>query len=295
MDVSALGSVLVTGLATGAIYALLAMSYNVIFATTGVLNFAQGELFMVGAMIGVFLFVTMSWPVGLALLGAIVVAALVAGGEERFAIRPALRSGRGALGWVLSTLGVAIVLRSGFSLIFGPEIRSFPDIVPTDSQSVLGVRVSWQQGLLVAVAVVVAVVLSTVYRRTLTGRALSAIAQDREAAALRGLPVARLTTLAFVLGGLIAGLVGFVAAPSTSVYPAIGLVFALKGFIAAAVGGIPRIGGALAGGLLLGVVEALGVFFIGPGYRNLMVFAMLLLILTLKPAGLFGRSSVRAV
>jgi branched-chain amino acid transport system permease protein len=127
------------------------------------------------------------------------------------------------------------------------------------------------------------------------GRALGAVAQDSEAASLRGLPVANLSALSFGIGSALAGLTGFISGPIVGAFPTVGFAFALKGFVAAAVGGIPEIRGAIVGGLLLGLVESFGADIFGAGYRDAVVFASLLAILAIRPAGLFGRANVRAV
>lgn len=295
MELDHFFNLIVAGLTAGSIYALLAMGYNVIFATTGVLNFAHGELFMVGSMVGVSLFTASGWPVLAALVVAVGIAAIVGGAEEPVAVRPATKRGHDAFGWVLSTFGFAIVLRSGAALLFGPELRAFPDIVPGNRWNLNGVFISPTQVSLLVLAIVCAIGLHTFYTRSLLGRALGAVAQDQEAAAFRGIPVARLSIVSFAIGSALAALTGFVAGPLTAAFPTIGLTFALKGFIAAAVGGIPEIKGAILGGLGLGIIEAFGADYIGPGYRDAIVFGVLLLMLAIKPAGIFGRESVRTV
>jgi branched-chain amino acid transport system permease protein len=293
--VAELLNVALAGLASGAIYALLAMSYNVIFATTGVLNFAQGQLLMVGAMVGYELRVVAGWPLAAALVGAVLAGAALAAVEEVLAVRPARAGGRGALGWVLSTLGFAIVLQSTFALAFGATINNVPAILSDAPTNVGGVLLVPQQLGLVGLAVAVAILFAVLYRGTLLGRALEAVEQDSEAAALRGLPVRALATLSFAGGGAIAALAGFAASPLVGAYPAMGLIFALKGFVAAAVGGIPDMRGALLGGLGLGIVEAFAAQWVGAGYRNAAVFATLLLVLAVRPVGILGRGAVRAV
>ncbi|MFN3215886.1 MAG: branched-chain amino acid ABC transporter permease [Acidimicrobiales bacterium] len=285
----------VPGLTAGAIYALLAMGYNVIFATTGVLNFAHGEMFMVGTMAGVLLYGDAGLPLGVALGLTLMIAATLGAAEERLAVRPALARSHTALGWVLSTLGVAIILRSAFALAYGPDLRRFPDILPSDTFEVAGALMSAEQIGLIVLAIVVAVVLDTTLKHTANGQALGAVAQDAEAASLRGLPVSALSVASFAIGSAIAALTGFFAAPITGAFPTVGFAFALKGFVAAAVGGIPSIKGALVGGLLLGLVESFGGDLFGAGYRDAVVFATLLAILALRPAGLFGHGQVRAV
>jgi branched-chain amino acid transport system permease protein len=226
---------------------------------------------------------------------AVVIAALLGAVEEPAAVRPATKRGHGAFGWVLSTFGFAIILRSGAALLFGPELRSFPKIVPGDQWNLGGVFINPTQVSLLVLTLVMAIGLHAFYTRSLLGRALGGIAQDQEAAAFRGIPVAKLSILSFAIGSAIAALTGFMAGPLTAAFPTIGLGFALKGFIAAAVGGIPEIKGALLGGLGLGLIEAFGADLIGPGYREAIVFAVLLIMLGIKPAGIFGRESVRAV
>ena len=230
-----------------------------------------------------------------ALVVAVLLGAVLGALEERVAVRPATARGHSAFGWVLSTLGFAILLRSGAALLLGPEIRAFPSILPRTHWVIGGVIITPTQVSLVVLAFVVAVGFQLFYDRTIVGRALGAVAQDPEAAALRGIPVKRLSLLSFAIGSGIAALTGFVAAPATSAFPTIGFTFGLKGFIAAAIGGIPEIRGALLGGLALGLIESFGVDLIGAGYRDLVVFAVLLAMLVVRPAGIFGRESIRAV
>ncbi len=285
----------IVGLTSGALYALVAISYNVVFATTGILNFAQGQLVMAGTMVGAWLYGEKSWPLLAALGLTMVVGALLAVIEERLAIRPALKHGHGAMGWVLATLGFGIILQSAFSLLMGPTARAFPRIVDESPSRIAGAVWNKQQLLLVVLAVVAGIALSVFYTRTLTGRALGAIAQDPEAAAIRGIPVVAMAMLSFALSGALITGTGFVAAPIIGASPSIGFELALKGFIAAALGGIPLIKGAVFGGFVLGLVEAAGSDVIGPGYRTLVVFVVLIVILAVRPAGVFGRLAVRRV
>lgn len=296
------GNLILSGLTQGAIYALLAMGFNIIFATTHVLNFAHGEMLMIGGMIGVVVVVSLGLPPVLAVVVVIAMGALFGALEERVAVRPALKLSRTAvgggfstaLGWLLATLAFAIILRSAFALMMGPDVRGMPSIIPGDTVVVGGLRFAPDRFAILILAVVMAVLLTQFYKRTMIGQALVAIAQDPEAAKLRGIPVERFSTLAFALGSALAALTGFLAAPLTGAFATIGFLFALKGFVAAAIGGIPSIGGALVGGLALGVVESVGIGVIGAGYREPLVFAVLLLFLLLKPSGLASRE-VRAV
>lgn len=285
------------GLTTGAIYALIAMGYNVVFATTGVLNFAHGEFFMGGMMLGAFLFVTVGLPAPVALLLTMLAGALGGIVEERLAVRGALQkgSGLGSSGWVLSTLGFGIIIQSGITLWLGPELRTFPSFMPFDSITVLDVTVTAQRLLVIAAALVVGALMYLFLEKSLLGRALGAVEQDPDAARLRGIPVVRLGVIAFAIGGSLGALAGFLTAPLSAAVSSVGLVFGLKGFIAAAVGGIPSIKGALIAGFLLGLLEVFGVAWLGAGYRDAIVFGTLIVVLMIKPAGLFGAGTVRAV
>ncbi|WP_370326569.1 branched-chain amino acid ABC transporter permease [Euzebya sp.] len=287
----------IVGLTGGAIYALIAMGYNVIFATTGVLNFAHGEFFMGGMMLGAFLFVSLGLPVLVALGLTVLAAAVVAVAEERIAVRSATKTGQGlgSLGWVLSTLGVGIIIRSGFTLTMGPQLRTFPDVIPLGSFRLFGAVISAHRVLLIVTALAVGALLYAFLERSLLGRALGAVEQDPDAAHLRGIPVVRLGVLAFAIGGGLAAFVGFLAAPLSAAVSSVGLIFGLKGFIAAAAGGIPSIKGALIAGFGVGLLEVFGASYLGAGYRDAIVFAALLLILFIRPSGLFGSENVRAV
>ncbi len=287
--------IVIVGLTSGALYALVAMSYNVIFATTGILNFAQGQLLMVGTMVGVWLYSDQQWPLLLALGATMAAGAALAVVEERLAIRPALKHGHSAMGWVLATLGFGIILQAGTSLLMGPTARAFPRIIDESPKRIMGAVWNSQQLLLVVTAVVVGAALFVFYNRTLVGRAMGAIAQDPEAAAIRGIPVVRMAIMSFAISGAMIAGTGFLAAPIIGASPAIGFDLALKGFIAAALGGIPHIKGAVFGGFVLGLIEAVGADLIGPGYRTTTVFVTLILILSIKPAGVFGRTAVRRV
>jgi branched-chain amino acid transport system permease protein len=285
----------VVGLTAGAIYALVAMSFNVIFATTGVLNFAQGELFMAGAVLCAVLYSDNEMSAPLALLVTMAVVAAIAVLEERLAVRRALRSGHGAMGWVLATLGFSIVMASVFALAFGPDIRQPVPFFDSSPRQLGALTISVQQVALIATAVVVAVVLHGFYQRTLAGVAMRGISQDPEAASLRSIPVYRLGMVSFAISGAIVGGAGFLAAPVVGAYPSMGFAFALQGFVAAAVGGIPSIKGAVIGGFALGLVESFGGDAIGSGYRTTLVFGLLIVVLAIRPAGLFGRLTARAV
>jgi branched-chain amino acid transport system permease protein len=290
---------LIRGLQSGAIYALVAVGLNVVFATTNVFNFAHGELVMLGGIAGVLLWTSVGFPVVLALLGAVALAALLAAVTELVAVRPAVAS-RAASVWVLSTFGFAIVIQTVTTIVVtadpgSPPSRPFPNFWPGPESLAIGeLTTSTPRLAMVPAALLVAGTLMWFLRSTETGRGLGAVADDREAALMRGLPVGRLSLIAFALGGAIAGLAGFLAGPVTQASVDVGLALTLKGFMAAAIGGIPHIGGALVGGLLLGVVEQAAVSYGDSQLQAPAALAVLLVILVLRPQGLVGKQ-VRVV
>ena len=287
-------NLLISGLGLGAVYALIAIGYNIIFASTNVLNFAQGDLVMVGTFVG-FVMLTGQWHPILALAVAVAAGVLFGMIEERVAVRPAIRRSPSATGWVLATLGVSITLEALASFIFGDRLQYVPDFISAGAIQFNGLFIIPQLVLVVSCAVGLTVLLSWFYRRSRVGQALGAIAQDREAAALRGIPVARLAALAFGIGAGVAALAGFLTGPLTGAYPLVGLLFAFKGFIAAALGGIPSIHGGLIGGLLLGLVEVVAGRFVGNYLQVPIIVLTLLLLLSLRPHGLIAATSARDV
>lgn len=294
-DVAHLSEFLTAGLTAGAIYALIAYGYNVVFATSGVLNFAHGQIFMVGMMLGAVLYGAAGLPILLVVAVVVLAGAVLGLAEEWVAIRPLRRRASGAMGWVLSTLGVSIVLQSAFSLAFGPQLRAIPPLTGVDPFRVRGVLVDPGSLLVIGVALVVGVALHLFYERTLLGRTLGAVNQDADAAAVRGIPVSAMTALAFVIGSALASLTGLLAGSLSAASPSVGLEYGLKGFVVAAAGGVPSIKGAVIAGLAIGLLEQAAAVYIGSGYRNAVVFVALLVVLMRRPAGLFGAQSVRLV
>jgi branched-chain amino acid transport system permease protein len=290
---------LLRGLQTGAIYGLVALGLNVVFAATNVFNFAHGELVMLGAMAGVLLWTEADVPLVPAFLLALLITGLLAALTEIVAVRPAVRF-QAASVWVLSTFGMAIVIQTLTTIVVtaepgSPPSRPFPSFWPGPESLQLGsLTVSVPRLMMIPAVLVVTGALVWFMRATATGRGLGAVADDREAAQMRGLPVARLAVTAFVIGGLVAGFAGFLAGPITQASVDTGLALTLKGFMAAAIGGIPHLGGALAGGMLLGIVEQAAVTYGDSQLQAPVALVVVLLVLLVRPQGLVGRQ-VRVV
>ena len=283
------------------IYILIGLGYNSIFSTTRVFNLAQGELSVVGAFLGLLLMEKFGLPIVVALGIVAILVALLAVAEEMIAVRPVLRGKAGAaatdrnIAWAITTLAVGVLLSSGAEIIAGPDPYPFPSLIPNRTVEIGPTFVNLPAVGLFAVALLTAVALHFFYTRTLTGKAMAAIAEDTEAANLRGINTKFLKTLSFALAGLIAGVAAFFIVPLTFVFPSLGTIYSFKGFIAIAIGGMGNNAGALLGGTLLALVEVMGADVLGAAYRDTVSISFLLLVLLAFPRGLLGRRQERVV
>jgi branched-chain amino acid transport system permease protein len=283
------------GMAIGSMYALIGLSFNLIYASTNVLNFAQGEILVVGAVLGMVFHRLGGLPLPMALLAVVVVMIVLGKIQERI-VMPPLRKRPQSVTWLLATVGVGLVLRSLIEVTVGAQTMSLPALVPRVTITLGRTNLPLVYVFIVAVAVGVTASMERFYRRHLWGKAMVAVSQDASAGALRGINVKRVQALSFVMATVLGGVAGFVIAPVTFVQAAMGLSFVLKGFVAMTFGGLGKSWGTLAGGLLLGALEVLGVYFTNAAFQDSFAFGLLLLILMVRPRGLAGgRDVVRQV
>ncbi|MEU0482136.1 branched-chain amino acid ABC transporter permease [Streptosporangium sp. NPDC006013] len=287
--------ILVAGLVFGSLYGLVAMGFNVLHRPTNVVNFAQGELIMIGAMLMAATPIG-GLPWGIAAVCAMAVVALVALAEERVAVTPVLRRSSHAAGWVITTLAFSLLLAEAAGRLWTdqPSTVAPPWPLSISVNEVAGVRFSSYQLGVVAVAVAVVMLLGLLDRSRF-GAALRAVAADRDGARLRGIDPTMLTRRSFLLGGALAGLTGVLAAPLLLASVTMGLGLLIKGFAALAVGGIGDNRGVLLAGWVLGTVEAAGAAYGSPGSQSVFLFAAMLLILLIRPNGLRGLAVQRHV
>lgn len=278
-----------SGVAIGLVYAVIAMGYQLTFSTSRTLNFGQGEVLAVGALMGVSAVAFMPYP--LALLVAAVGGFVIGIGVQRIAVEPALRR-KSEFGWIMSTIALGIVLRNVAELVWGKDDRPFPSPVGDRVIEVLGARFTFTE-VFIAIAAL-AVVLSVEYllRSTLTGKAMDATSLDKEAAGLMGIDAGRLVLLSYGLSGAAAAVAGVIVAPLTLAGAGMGTVLGLKAFAVAAIGGLGSARGAILGGLILGAAEAFTAFYASTGYRDVPGLVLLLVVLAAKPGGLLGRVGV---
>jgi len=281
------------GLSIGAVYALVAIGYNIVFIASHSFNFAQAQLMMIGAFVAYAGYVTFKLPLVAVLALAMVVVAAIAALEERIAIRPVSDHQT----QLITTLGFGTVLTGVAQLIWGTQPKEVR--VGVEPLSVLGGRTVPIEIALVVLAIALVVAINIYTRRRMGGLALVAMSQDEEAATLRGVDVRKLAFAAFAVTGLLAGLMGAVMAPRTFAITTLGTALALKGFVALAIGGFGSMWGGLIGGFTIGLVEQLvGRYLetrLDAHLSNLSIFVVLLLVLMIKPTGLFGRVQERTV
>ncbi len=285
-----------SGICVGAVYALIAMGLSLTFWTTRTLNFGQGSLLMTAsvatvALLGAGLPVAMALLFGVLLAGGLMIVA------ELIAIRPLLKAGD-SMGWVVSTLGFGLFLQGFVSTFFGSQAIAFPSLVfdAMDFVEVAGVQVSAQYLAVLVLSLALMVAMELFLRRSAWGRAVRAVSHDADVAALAGIPVRRVVMLSFVASGVLAGIAGVMVAQITgTVDPSFGFNLMVLGFVAAVFGGMGNTLGALVGGIALGVIEKLVGGYVSTAAEHAMAFAILMVILAIRPQGLFGRKEFTKV
>ena len=279
---------LVAGIGTGSIYALIALGFNVVFKSTGAMNFAQGEWVVMGGMIAALMAGTTG--VGLACLAAVLLVVIFGMLSERLVIFP-LRHPNALLITMIS-IGLAICTRSLVMLVLGKKPVGYQGFSNTATLSFGGVSVQTQTLWIVGLTLVFLVVMHFFFERTILGKALRAAAADREAAAIVGVPVESTVLLSFGIAAFAGALAGAIITPLTIASYDQGAMFSFKGFSAAMLGGVGSLPGAVVGGLALGLLEAFGSFYISSDFKDAIAFAVLLIILFVRPSGLLGRADI---
>jgi len=297
---------LVQGVARGSVYSLIALGYTMVYGVLRLINFAHGDVYMVGAFIAYFAISAWHLPFLPALLVAMAGCGVLGVVIERCAYRP-LR-GQPRLTALITAIGVSLLLEYGGQLVFGASPRKFPsDVLAGPSIGALntvsealkvrsGVSISAAQLVIVISALLLMVALRLFVSRTKVGKAMQAVAQDRETASLMGIGVDNVIMLTFFIGSALAAAAGvLVALEEPQIDPIMGLMPGVRAFVAAVVGGIGNIQGAMLGGLIMGVAEYLVVGYISSAYRDAIAFGILILVLLVRPTGLTGKGLIEKV
>jgi len=288
MNWQVLAQQLLNGLVLGSVYALVAVGYSMVWNILEFINFAHGEVYMVGAYVAVLLVTATGVPLPIAILAGMVASAVLGVIMERLAYRP-LR-GTAKINLLVSAIGVSLLLQNMAQLIWSARPRVFHTALLDHSIKVGGISINYQQIFIVTMAVLLMLAVQAWIKRTMMGKALRASAQDFEAAQLMGIYTNRVVAVTFALGSALGGAAGILVGPLYLVYPTMGSLAGLKAFTAAVLGGMGNIMGAMIGGLLLGIIENLAAGYISSGYRDAISFAILIIVLLFLPAGLLGRS-----
>ena len=279
---------LFAGITYGIIYAIVAIGFNIIYNTTGIINFAQGEFLMLGGMISISLlhFMPMPLAIAVAVIITMVVGALIEIIFIRWIENPSV------LRMIIITIGISILIREVALHIWGESVRALPYFIGSavTSVSIIGTRISPQVLIVIGVCSVVVMFLSVFFKFTSIGREMRACAANRKAATLCGINVKNMVTFSFMLSAGIGALAGAVMSPITYTQYDNGTGLAIKGFTVAIMGGLGNSLGAVAAGLMLGIIEAFSISFVPLAFQDAVAIAILLIILFIRPHGLFGSS-----
>ena len=289
---ASLAQYLLSGLTVGAIYALVALGFSIIYNASHVINFAQGEFVMIGGMATVSL-AGAGLPLPLAALGAVALAALIGMALARFAVQPA--RGASVVTLIIITIGAAILLRGLASIVWDKRIHALPAFSGDQPINVAGATLAPQSLWVIGVTALAVAALWGFFNRTLTGKAILAVSHNRLAAQLVGISVQRVLLVSFALSAALGALAGILIGPITFTSWDVGLLLGLKGFAAAILGGMGSGPGAVVGGLTLGLLESLGAGYLSSAYKDAIAFIVMLAVLMLMPGGLLGGRATERV
>lgn len=281
---------LINGLALGSVYALLALGYTMVYGIIQLINFAHGEIYMIGAFSGFYCASTLKLPLIPTLLVAMMVSALAGIIIEKIAYKPLRNSPRIAL--LITAIGVSLFLQNAMRLLVGSNPKPFPDLINAGSINIGSVQIDVKTILMLGISALLVILLQFIVYKTKVGKAMRASSQDMEAASLMGINVNNTISLTFAIGSALAGIAGVLVAISyPSITPYMGAMPGLKAFVAAVLGGIGSIPGALVGGIAIGLLETFAKAYISTNFSDAIVFAILIIILLIKPSGLLGKKT----
>ena len=287
-----LAQLIVSGIALGMIYAVIAFGYQLTFATSSTLNFGQGEALMLGALVGLTLVGYMSYWLMIPLV--LIFGAVQGVFVERVGVLPALKT-KSEFGWIMTTISLAIIFKNVAENIWGRDDITFPSPLPTAPLQFFGIRVLPMEILVVFGALAIMLAVEIFNRKSIYGKAVVATSNDRDAAGLMGINTGMVITFSYALSSMTAAFAGVLVAPLTLTGSTMGVVLGLKAFAVAIIGGLNSGMGVIVGGLLLGIAETTTGYYISTGYKDVPGLLLLLLVLAIKPAGMFGKSVIKKV
>lgn len=284
---------ILSGLALGCIYSLIALGYHITFVTSKTLNFAQGSAMMLGAVIMLIVTVDFGYPATVGIVASVAALGMFGLLLERFAVRPF--ADKGSMAWVLSTLAVGIVVENIVQLVFGKSPRGIESSLVADPIIIAGAGIYPLELIIPAVVLITVFGARMLYSRSMIGRALRATAYDREAALAMGIDVNMMIGLSYALSSMLAAIGGVLLGPLIGVSGSMGFLIGLKAFAVAIIGGLQHPVGILIAGLGYGVAENLVGGYFGSSAKEVFGFGLVILVLFLRPSGLFGRTKLRRI
>lgn len=277
------------GLAIGSIYALTAIGYTMVYGIINLINFAHGDIYMIGAFIAFTMLAFLKLPIFVSFILGVAIAILCGVALSKFAYKPLFKAPR--INLFLCAIGASIFLENYAMLVWGPETQSFPSLVELKTYNVFGFTLSNMQIIIFIATVILMIALTYIVKYTKFGRAMRCTSQSMEAAKLMGINTNKIVYMTFALGSSLGAVAGIlVAMYYRAAYPMMGFSAGMKAFVAAVIGGIGSIPGAVLGGLIMGVTESLGAAYISSGYKDAIAFVILFIILLIKPSGLLGKT-----
>lgn len=280
---------LINGLMLGSVYALLALGYTMVYGIIKLINFAHGDIYMLGAYFGYFFIKVLHLNFFIALILAMAVSAIIGVVIEYIAYRPLRHSPRIAV--LISALGISFLLENGMTYLYGSDQRSFPQAIKTVQYHFYGIQVSNIQLIIAVTSIVLMLLLTYIVKNTKMGRAMRAVSADPDAASLMGININHTISFTFAIGSALAAAGGvLIGLYYNSIDPLMGMTPGLKAFVAAVLGGIGIIPGAAVGGWLLGILETMVQATAFSDYKDAIVYAMLIVILLIKPTGILGKN-----
>lgn len=282
-----------SGMAIGSMYGLVALGFQITYAVSNTMNFSQGAFVMIGAVLCYSFNITWGLPAISTVPLTLVICAGLGLLVERWIVRPFAQNGSHA--WLLSTIALGIIVENLTMVTFGKEVRGYPSPLAETPVSILGFGIFPLELLIPLVGLATAIALRLVFTRTLLGKAFQAVSENPDTAKLMGIPVAWLISLTFGLSTVLAGLAGMLIAPIANVSATMGTLLGLKAFATAIIGGLSNPWGVMVAGVLYGIAESIAAGVFGGSYREIVGFAVVILVLALRPNGLFGQTQVKKV
>lgn len=280
---------IINGLSLGAVYALLAVGYSIVYSILSFSNFSHGGFMVIGAYAGYYAVKYFGFSLVTALVFAVLMAAIMAVIAERCSYRPVRMRGGGARFYMIASLGVGILIENTVRLVIGPEYRAYPEVIPSRVINVGSFSISIFDIVAAGIAAVGLIVLEFYINKTKTGTSIRAAACDMQTAGLMGINVDRLISHTFFISGMLAGLAGVFIGIKYTVYPTLGNI-QTKAMVGAIFGGLGSISGAIYGALIVGILEVLVAGYISSSVRDIFVYAVLIVVLLVKPNGLKGKT-----